>query len=83
MNILTKILIKLIKGYKFLISPFLGQSCRYLPTCSEYSIEALKEFGLAKGIFMSLKRILSCHPIKFLGGSSGFDPVKKEMKVKK
>ena len=83
MNILTKILIKLIKGYKFLISPLLGQSCRYLPTCSEYSIEALKEFGLVKGIFVSLKRILSCHPIKFLGGSSGFDPVKKEMKVKK
>ena len=83
MNILIKILIKLIKGYKFMISPLLGQSCRYLPTCSEYSIDALKEFGLAKGIFMSLKRILSCHPIKFLGGSSGFDPVKKEMKVKK
>jgi len=83
MNILTKILIKLIRGYKFLISPLLGQSCRYLPTCSEYSIEALKEFGLTKGSFMSLKRILSCHPIKFLGGSSGFDPVKKEMKVKK
>ena len=83
MNILTKILIKLIKGYKFMISPLLGQSCRYLPTCSEYSIDALKEFGLIKGSLMSLKRILSCHPIKFLGGSSGFDPVKKEMKVKK
>ena len=83
MNILTKILIKLIKSYKFMISPLLGQSCRYLPTCSEYSIEALKEFGLAKGSFMSLKRILSCHPIKLLGGGSGFDPVKKEMKVKK
>jgi|TARA_B100001564_G_scaffold248733_1_gene211165 putative membrane protein insertion efficiency factor len=83
MNIITQILIKLIKGYKFLISPLLGQSCRYLPTCSEYSIEALKEFGLIKGSFMSLKRILSCHPVKLLGGSSGFDPVKKEMKVKK
>ena len=83
MNILTNILIKFIKSYKFLISPFLGQSCRYLPTCSEYSIEALKEFGLIKGIFISLKRILSCHPIKFLGGNSGFDPVKKEMKAKK
>ena len=83
MNILTKILIKLIKSYKFIISPLLGQSCRFLPTCSEYSIEALKEFGLAKGSFMSLKRILSCHPIKLLGGGSGFDPVKKEMKVKK
>ena len=83
MNIITQILIKLIKGYKFLISPLLGQSCRYLPTCSEYSIEALKEFGLIKGSFMSLKRILSCHPVKLLGGSSGFDPVKKEMKFKK
>ena len=80
---ITKILIKLIKGYKFIISPLLGQSCRYLPTCSEYSIDALKEFGFFKGLFISIKRILSCHPIKFLGGGEGFDPVKKEMKVKK
>ena len=83
MKIFTKILIKLIKGYKFMISPLFGQSCRYLPTCSDYAIESLKEFGLAKGLFMSIKRILSCHPIKFLGGGEGFDPVKKEMKVKK
>ena len=83
MNIFAIILIKLIKGYKFIISPLLGQSCRYLPTCSEYSIEALEEFGLIKGSFLSLKRILSCHPIKFLGGGGGFDPIKKEMKVKK
>ena len=83
MNIFTVILIKIIKGYKFFISPLLGNSCRYLPTCSEYSIEALKEFGLAKGTFMSIKRILSCHPIKFLGGGGGFDPVKKNFKVKK
>ena len=79
MNILTYILIKLIKGYKFLISPLLGHSCRYLPTCSEYSIEALKEFGLIKGFYKSTKRIFSCHP----WGGDGFDPVKKEMKVKK
>ena len=83
MNFLTYILIKLIKGYRFFISPLLGHSCRYLPTCSEYSIEALKEFGLIKGTFVSLKRILSCHPIKFLGGGEGFDPVKKDMKIKK
>jgi len=83
MNIFTKVLIKLIKGYKFILSPLLGQSCRYLPTCSEYSIESLKTYGLIKGSFMSLKRILSCHPIKFLGGGEGFDPVKKEMKAKK
>ena len=83
MNIFTNILIKLIQGYKFLISPLLGNSCRYLPTCSEYSIEALKKFGLIKGIYVSLKRILSCHPIKFLGGGEGFDPVIKKIKVKK
>ena len=80
MNIFSNILIKLIKGYKFLISPLLGNSCRYLPTCSEYSIEALKKFGLVKGVYMSLKRILSCHPIKYLGGGEGFDPVKKKVK---
>ena len=83
MSIFINILIKLIKGYKFLISPLLGSSCRYLPTCSEYSIEALKNFGLIKGIYMSLKRILSCHPIKFLGGGEGFDPVIKKIKEKK
>ena len=80
---ITKILIKLIKGYKFFVSPLLGQSCRYLPTCSEYSIEALNTYGLIKGLYMSFKRVLSCHPIKFLGGGEGFDPVKKNMKVKK
>ena len=83
MSFFTNILIKLIKGYKFLIRPLFGHSCRYLPTCSEYTIEALKEYGLIKGLFKSLKRILSCHPIKFLGGGEGFDPVKKQMKVKK
>jgi putative membrane protein insertion efficiency factor len=61
----------------------LGQSCRYLPTCSEYSIEALKTFGFFKGLLMSTKRILSCHPIKFLGGGEGLDPVIKKMKIKK
>ena len=79
MNIFTHILIKLIKIYKYLISPFIGPSCRYLPTCSEYSIEALKTYGFAKGLMLSFKRIMSCHP----WGNSGFDPVKKEMKVKK
>ena len=83
MNIFTTMLIKFIKGYKFIISPLIGNSCRYLPTCSEYSIEALKTFGFFKGIKMGAKRILSCHPIKFLGGGEGFDPVKKKIKIKK
>ena len=83
MKIIITILIKLIKGYKFLISPLLGNSCRYLPTCSDYCIGALKSYGLFKGSYMSLKRIFSCHPIKFLGGGEGFDPVNKDRKVKK
>ena len=83
MNIFTLVLIKLIRCYQFILSPLIGHSCRYLPTCSEYSIEAISKFGFLKGIFMSLKRILSCHPIKFLGGGEGFDPVKKEMKDNK
>ena len=83
MNFSTLILIKLIKIYKFLISPLFGHSCRYLPTCSEYSIDALKEHGFFKGLLMSIKRISSCHPIKFLGGGEGYDPVKKEIKDNK
>ena len=79
MNIFTKLLIKLIKIYKYIISPLIGPSCRYLPSCSEYSIEALKTYGFIKGFSLSLKRIMSCHP----WGNSGFDPVKKEIKSKK
>ena len=82
-QVIINILIKIIKGYKFMISPLLGHSCRYLPTCSEYTIEALKTFGLIRGLLMSVKRIFSCHPIKFLGGGEGFDPVNKNLKVKK
>ena len=79
MNILTYLIIILIKFYKFLISPFLGHSCRYFPTCSDYCIEAFKNFGLLKGLYLSFKRILSCHP----WSDGGFDPIKKEIKVKK
>ena len=83
MKILTMIIIKIIKFYQYLISPLLGNNCRYLPTCSEYFIECLKEYGLIKGLFKGTKRVLSCHPIKFLGGGEGFDPVMKKTKTKK
>ena len=76
--IFSKILILLIKGYQFLISPILGNNFRYLPTCSEYFIDCIKEFGILKGCIKGTKRILSCHPIKILGGGDGFDPVKKK-----
>ena len=83
MNIISKILIGLIKFYKMVISPYLTPSCRYLPTCSEYTIECLRTYGLIKGISKSIKRILSCHHIKILGGGEGFDPVNKELEAKK
>tara|TARA_B100001123_G_C15121997_1_gene951746 strand:+ start:590 stop:829 length:240 start_codon:yes stop_codon:yes gene_type:complete len=76
--ILSKILIKIIKIYKIFVSPYLGNNCRYLPTCSEYFIDSLNQEGFFKGILKGLKRILRCHPIKFLGGGEGFDPVKKK-----
>ena len=72
------LLIKLIKLYKYFISPFLPASCRYLPTCSQYFIDSLKEYGFLKGCVLGAKRILSCHPVKILGGGEGFDPVKKK-----
>tara|TARA_B100001996_G_C18291052_1_gene450785 strand:+ start:97 stop:336 length:240 start_codon:yes stop_codon:yes gene_type:complete len=73
----TFLLIALIKTYQFLISPLIGNNCRYLPTCSDYFIDSLKEFGFFKGIFIGIKRLLSCHPFKLFGGGEGFDPIKK------
>ena len=83
MKIIVNILISIIKIYRMIISPYLASSCRYLPTCSQYTIDSLKTYGLTKGLFKAVKRILSCHPIKALGGGEGFDPVNKEIKVKK
>ena len=77
MKILTKTIIKIIKFYQYLISPLLGNNCRYLPTCSEYFIGCLKEYGLIKGFFKGTKRVISCQHIKLLGGGEGFEPVKK------
>lgn len=72
---LTKIFILPIRLYQWCISPILPRSCRYSPTCSEYAVIAIKKYGIIHGLFMGLKRILRCHPVKFLGGGSGFDPV--------
>ena len=83
MKIVKKTLINIIKLYKLVISPYLGNNCRFLPTCSEYFIDSLNEHGLIKGFLMGVKRILRCHPLKFLGGGEGFDPVKKEIEDNK
>ena len=78
MKILTKIVIKIIKFYQYLISPLLGNNCRYLPTCSEYTVQSLKQFGIIKGLSLSSKRIMKCHP----WGGHGYDPVPKNMEEK-
>ena len=74
MKIVNHFLILLIKFYKYFISPFFLSNCRYLPTCSEYFIDCLKFHGPIKGFVLGIKRIFRCHPIKILGGKSGFDP---------
>lgn len=75
MNLLLKIaslpFIALIKIYQWIISPVLGPSCRYTPTCSQYALEAFKKYGPFKGLWLTLKRISRCHP----WGGHGHDPV--------
>lgn len=71
----TLFLVGIIVLYKKLISPFLPGACRFLPTCSEYGIDALKTHGPLKGSLLTVKRIARCHPVKALGGQDGFDPV--------
>ena len=67
-----KILILPIIFYQKFISPFIGISCRYNPTCSQYSKEAILKYGIIKGFYLSFKRISKCHP----WGDSGYDPLK-------
>ena len=81
-NLFISINIGIIKLYQYLFSPILGNKCRYLPSCSEYYIESLKINGLTKGTFLGIKRILTCHPFKFLGGGSGLSLVPKKKVVK-
>ena len=73
-KLLTYPIIILIKFCQTLISPFLGSNCRFQPTCSEYCIESLKQWGLFKGLYFSVKRISKCHP----WGGKGYDPVPKK-----
>ena len=65
------LLIALIKAYKFFISPLLGSNCRFYPSCSSYSLEALQRHGAIVGSYLTLKRLLKCHPFN----EGGIDPV--------
>ena len=75
---ITLILIGAIRLYKTIFSPMMPMSCRHLPTCSDYAIEALKTFGPIKGSYLSIKRIIGCRP----GGSYGHDPLPKKGSTK-
>ena len=68
---MKKLLILLVRFYQYVISPILPASCRYTPTCSVYMIEALQTHGVFKGLYLGIKRILSCNP----WGGHGHDPV--------
>jgi len=61
--------------YRRFISPLSPPSCRFQPTCSAYALDAIKTHGPARGLALAIRRIARCHPITWLGGSSGFDPV--------
>ncbi len=66
-----KLLLVLIRCYKYAISPILGQNCRFYPSCSDYTAQAIEKHGALKGVHLGLKRIFRCHP----WNTGGFDPV--------
>ena len=69
------VLIAPIRFYRYFISPLFPPSCRFVPTCSQYAIEAIQVHGPLKGSYLTMRRLLRCHPVKWLGGSQGYDPV--------
>lgn len=68
---MKKLILMLVKGYSYLISPFLGSNCRYYPTCSAYTQEAIERHGVLRGLWLGIKRISRCHPFH----EGGVDPV--------
>ena len=68
---MKKIVLALLRGYQMLLSSWTVPKCRYLPTCSNYAVEAVEKFGVLRGGWLAIKRISRCHPL----GGHGFDPV--------
>ncbi len=77
-SIPSKFAVICIKFYRIALSPILPPSCRFTPTCSEYSITAIQRFGFIKGSYLSIRRIVRCHP----GGDFGYDPVPESFSLK-
>ena len=73
-RIFSAFFLGIVRFYQAVISPLLGANCRYTPTCSSYAVDAIKEWGAFRGVWMGMKRIGSCHP----WGGSGYDPVPKK-----
>lgn len=73
---MRKLVISLLVGYQRFISPLLGNNCRFHPSCSQYSIMAINEYGIIKGIWLTFKRITRCHPLN----PGGFDPIPPKTK---
>lgn len=67
----SMVLSAVVRGYQLLVSPWLPPACRFLPTCSEYAVEAIERYGARRGSFLTLRRVARCHP----WGDSGYDPV--------
>ena len=68
---MNRLLVSLLRAYQLLLSPMLGQNCRFYPTCSNYAIEALRTHGAARGSYLALRRVCRCHP----WNEGGVDPV--------
>ncbi len=68
---MKKLLIALLRGYQYAISPMLGRNCRFYPTCSDYTLEAIERHGALKGMVLGIRRLMRCHPWH----PGGFDPV--------
>ena len=75
---MQKILVILLKGYQYLVSPWFGQTCRFYPSCSCYAIEAVEKRGVIMGLWLSVRRIGRCHPWH----PGGFDPVPEKCEAK-